>query len=239
MEPIITKKGRPPRKKAVEKPDQVAHLAQEVHALMTNHAKKLKVSNSKYASAAIAFFAESGLDPTAERPAGLAHLGEKVADETKMVRKQNTEIGNRLIGLLRTWEKNQYVFLQQQQQGMLNYLEQIENNIIRHQVAIETSFLSPLVELVIRGNQESYITRLLAEEIQLKVMGKTENTFEAMHLHYTAQRDDKVVTQVRAFLQANGVAAPGRAPKPVVPEIPKVVPSSATVVVPAAGATPK
>ena len=170
---------------------------------------------------------------------GLAHLSEKVADETKMVRKQNTEIGNRLIGLLRTWEKNQYVFLQQQQQGMLNYLEQIENNIIRHQVGIETNFLSPLVELVIRGNQESYITRLLAEEIQLKVMGKTEYTFEAMHLHYTAQRDNKVVTQVRDFLQANAVAAPGRAPKPVVPEIPKVVPSSATIVSPIAGATPK
>jgi hypothetical protein len=202
-------------------------------------AKKLKMSKVKYASAAIAFFAESGLDPTAERPAGLADVNSKVSIETRAVRVQNADIGNRLIGIMRTWEKALYGFLQQQQAGTLNYLEQIENNIIRHQVAVETSFLSPLVELVIKGGQDSYIARMLTERVHIKMTGKEDSSSEASNKHYNAQRDANVATEVRTFLQANGVAAPGRAPKPVVPDTPKPVITTDSTAGKSSGVIPK
>ena len=55
---------------------------------LTAHAKKLKIGKGEYASAAIAYFAESGLNPTAERPQGLAGVALKVGAEARSVRVQ-------------------------------------------------------------------------------------------------------------------------------------------------------
>ena len=157
-------KGAAGRTKAVAI-DEVAYS--QVHA----QAKKLKMSKSIYASAAIAFFAEAGLDPTKERPAGLAEVTATVIKEARTTRVQQVEIGNRTISILRAWEKALYGFLQQQQGGTLNYLEQIENAILRHQVALETSFLSPMVEMMVKSNIEIYINRVLTERTNLRVSG--------------------------------------------------------------------
>ena len=129
----------------------------DAHRHVVAQAKKLKLTNRQYASAAIAFFAESGLDPTAERSQNLDALSKQVSVDTRAVRVQNADIGNRLITILRTWEKNLYGFLQQQELSRNNYLELIESNILQHQVLIETNILGPMVENLFKVNLEAFI----------------------------------------------------------------------------------
>lgn len=209
------------------------------HQQLDKAAKKLDITNGEYTSAAIAYFAETGLNPTAERPAGLADVNSKVSIETRAVRVQNADIGNRLIGIMRGWEKSLYGFLQQQQAGTLNYLEQIENNILRHQVSVETSFLSPMIELMVKTNVETYMGRIVGEKTNLQVMGKPQSDWVDNHKVLNDRRDLAVVDDLSDFIQANSAPAPGRAPKPVVPQVPDSVPTLASTAVTTTGVAPK
>lgn len=110
MEPARKKKGRPPANKPAEKPSPSVKFTGEVDRLLTIHSKKLKISKTKYANAAVAYFAETGLNPTKERPHGLANVSSKVAQETLAVKELNVEIGNRLISIIRGWEKPSTAF---------------------------------------------------------------------------------------------------------------------------------
>lgn len=202
---------------------------------LTTHAKKLDINNGKYASAAIAFFAEAGLDPTKERPAGLAEVTATVIKEARTTRVQQVDIGNRTISILRAWEKALYGFLQQQQGGTLNYLEQIENAILRHLVTVETNLLSPMVEMMVKNNIETYMGRVIAERTGLHMTGKKESEWDAANRAMNDDRDQQLIIQMREFIKTNGVPVPQLAPKPLVPVLPPKAPMAPASGTPAGG----
>ena len=172
------------------------------------HSKKLKMSKSEYASAAIAFFAESGMNPTAERPVGLSTIEVKVAEQTRRIRDQNIEIANRVISILRGWEKSSYAFHQQQQQSLHIQLELIESNLLQYLVALETNLLKPMVDELFKTNIESFIGRGLGEQIFIKVMGESQDVWPRDNDRYNAERDRIVVEKLRDFMKTNTVPTP-------------------------------
>lgn len=218
---------------------QTLKITQGTDRVLTAHAKKLKLSKRKYANAAIAYFAENGLDPTKAAAQSFAHVTKTVAQEARSIRVQNVDIGNRLISLLRNWERSLYGFLQQQQGGTLNYLEQIESDILRHQVAVETNLLAPMVEMMVKSNIEAYIGRVIGERTNLFVTGKKDTEWAAANKAVNDDRDQKVVVQMREFIKNNNVPAPKLAAKPQVPVLPPKAPVAQAAPSPEAGAASK
>jgi len=227
MEPSKSNAGRGPGKKEPEQVLPSLKITQETDRLLTAHAKKLKVSKRQYGNAAIIFFAESGLDPTAERSQNLDALSKQVSVDTRAVRVQNADIGNRLITILRTWEKNLYGFLQQQELSRNNYLELIESNILQHQVLIETNILGPMVENLFKVNLEAFITRGLASQLLVKVTNQPEEGYQQQMEVSNNGRDQQLAMRMREFLKTNAVPLP----KPTVKR--PVTPVPAKPVVPA------
>ncbi|MGI4734432.1 MAG: hypothetical protein ACRYG7_04560 [Janthinobacterium lividum] len=192
----------------------------DAHRHVEAQAKKLSISKSQYASAAITYFAKSGLDPTKEQPKGLANVSDKVGQDTRAIRVQNVDIANRLIGIIRAWEKTLYGFMQVQQGTTLSYLEQIEKNIMSHQVAVETNLLSPLIEQVIQGSIESYMARVVGERTHLHVTAKPKTDWAEMNQNLNGERDQQLVKRLRDFITTNTVPVPKLSVKPSVPAAP-------------------
>ena len=187
---------------------------------VTAQAKKLKLKNGEYASAAIAFFAEAGLDPTKEQTQGLAGVNAKVDKETLAVRAQNVEIGNRLMSIIRGWEKDLYTFMQQQQQTTYGYMEQIESNILQHQVMVETNLLAPMVEALFKSNIEAFITRGLASQLFLKAVNQPAESYPKQLELSNTERDIQLASQMREFLKTNTVPQPKPTPRRAVTPVP-------------------
>lgn len=239
MEPTPKKKGRPAGKKTSEQMGPTVHLSPEVDRLFTAHAKKLKLTKGEYASAAIAYFAENRLDPTKAPAQSFAHVTKTVAQEARSIRVQNVDIGNRLISILRNWEKSLYGFLQQQQGGSLSYLEQSVVQILRHQVALETNVLAPMVEMLVRSSLEAYNTRVISEHTNLNVTGGKGPGWEAVNAALNEATDKKVVVQMREFIKNHNVPAPSLPTKPQVPATPPKAPATSAATTPAAVPAPK
>jgi hypothetical protein len=228
-------KRKDPKTKADPKIKTVG-ITEDAFVQVEAQAKKLKMSKSKYTSAAIAFFAESGLDPTKERPQGLASVATKVGVETLAIRAQNVDIGNRLISIIRGWEKNLYSFLQQQQQATYGYMEQIEANILQHQVSVETNLLAPMVEQLFKVNLEAFITRRFASDLFVKSTNLPAGSAEQQMELSTTGRDQQLVVLMREFLKTNSVPLPKTTPKRAVTPVP---PKPVTPASPAPGPAPK
>ena len=103
-----SKPGRKPQKIS-ESP--TVRLDAEAVSLLRGAAKATKLTKGEYASACIKYFARIGLDPTAEASEGLAGLNATLLKETMQGRAQAALIGNRIMSVIRTWEKNLYTFL--------------------------------------------------------------------------------------------------------------------------------
>lgn len=206
---------------------------------LTTHAKKLKIGKSAYASAAVAYFAERGLNPTAELPQTLADIRKLVVQEARTTRVQQVDIGNRIISINKTWEKALYGFLQQQQGTTLDYLEQIESSILQHQVAIALNRLLPMIELMISCSTEAYIGRVIAERMNLFIRGKNDNEWSAVNKHNNDSRDRLMLNELREFIKTNNVPAPKPAPKPLVMAPPHIAPPAPITAPPTAGTSPK
>ena len=190
---------------------------------LTAAAGKLKLSKSKFASAAIAYFAETGLDPTANVTEGLAGLNATVLKETMQGRAQAALIGNRIMSVMRTWEKNQYTFLQEQQAGMLNYLEQIENTLHRQHTAVEMNLLTPIASMLINTELELDTLRdLSATAVMILKKVKEEDHEKYKQMGRTGARKEHV-EKMREFIQTNHVAKPVHSPKPGITPRPAVV----------------
>lgn len=210
---------------------------------MDKAAKKLKISNIDYASAAIAYFATNGLDPTSQETQGLISVQAKMSEVSLEIRKQNVDIGNRLVAILRAWEANQYKFLQAQQNGVFEYLENIEANILNNQGAMESRVLAPLLQRVVRNGVEAHLTRMLTEMLLLK-FGDKDYPFSTAKLKgtnadYDEQRDRQLVRELRKLLEDTPSATPTLTQKPAiaVPVIGAPVKSTGTAVTPASAAS--
>lgn len=200
--------AQPGQKKEEKEDSPIVRLDAEAIHLLSKAAKKAKVSKGKYASAAIAYFAATGLDPTKEQPKGLANVSIKVDEVERNVRTQNHEIGTRLIQIIRTWEKNLYTFLQQQQAATYNYMELIESNILQHQVLVESNTLAPMVEALFKSNIEAFITRTFASHLFIKSAGLTPDTVPKQLEQSNAERDIQLTNQMREHLKTNSVPLP-------------------------------
>jgi hypothetical protein len=199
--------------------------------------KKLKMSKSKYASAAIAFFAESGLDPTEERPQGLGEIGAKVSAETLAVRKQNVDIGNRFISIIRTWEANLYGFMKQQELAQNTYLAAIERNLLERVVAMETNFLGPMVEQLLKTSIEAYVGRTVGEWTYLKVNDKKPEERPVQHASLNKERDQILGKRLEEFAAAHPPVRTTVTPKPALTPVP-TKPAASPTGAAAAPATP-
>lgn len=239
MEPEKRKKGRPAGQKAAEKPSPSLKLTGDADRLLTVHSKKIKLSKREYASAAVTYFAETGLNPTKERPHGLANVSSKVVVETQSVKELNVEIANRIISLLRNWEQGLYGFLQQQQAGMLNYLEQIESNILAHQVQVESSYFGPMIEQLIKANLEAYIGRGFTAQLLMKSTNQPEGSYQKQMEVSDKERDTQLTLRTREFITTNSVAKPKLSPKPQILPVPPKAPSRQAGGAPAAGGAKK
>ena len=194
--------------------------------LLSIAARKLKMSKLEYASAAITYFAESGLDPTANVSEGLAGLNATVLKETMQGRGQAALIGNRIMSVIRTWEKNQYTFMQEQQAKLLNYLEQMENTLHRQHTAVETNLLTPMASMLINTELEVDTLRdLSATAVMILKNVKEEEHEKYKQLGRTGARKEHV-EKMREFIQTNHVAKPQPTPKPGVTPRPSVVEGS-------------
>lgn len=200
------------------------------HRHVTAQAKKLDISKSDYASAAIAFFAESGLDPTKELPQGLGEIGAKVSAETLAVRKQNVDIGNRFISIIRTWEANLYGFMKQQELAQNTYLAAIERNLLERMVAMETHFMAPMVEQILKGSIEAYVGRIVGERTYLKVMGKESSDWSGQHASLSKERDQVLEKKLGEYAETHPPVRTTVTPKPaltLVPAKPQAPPTGA------------
>ena len=223
MEPKKRKASRVSDKAESEAVLQTLKITLETDRLLTAQAKKLKLSKRKYANAAIAYFAESGLDPTANVSEGLAGLNATVLKETMQGRGQAALIGNRIMSVIRTWEKNQYTFMQEQQAKLLNYLEQMENTLHRQHTAVETNLLTPMASMLINTELEVDTLRDLgatAVMILKKVADSEQDRF--LELGRNGAKKEHVA-KMREFIQTNHVAKPQPTPKPGVTPRPSVV----------------
>lgn len=226
MEPDKRPARRRRSQSAEQNPLASLKITQVADKQLTAQAKKLKIGKGEFASAAIAYFAETGLDPTKERPQGLANVSAKVSQETLAVRQQNVEIGSRLISIIRGWEKNLYTFMQQQQQTTYNYMELIESNILQHQVMVETNLLAPMVEQLFKVNMEANLTRELATRLYV---GETSQTvppklpaerYENRKNFYNAERTRRLRDKMSKFAETNTVPTPQPTAKRAVTPVP-------------------
>jgi predicted DNA-binding protein len=112
-------------KEAPKSHTKAVAIADETYTRLESATSKSGITKSKFASAAIAYFIDNGLDPLKAGVSELAQLRTLVGETTYEIRKQNVDIGNRLVAIMRTWEANQYKFMQTQQGGIVGYLESL------------------------------------------------------------------------------------------------------------------
>lgn len=127
----------------------------------------------------------------------------------------------------------------QQQAGTLNYLQQIETNILAHQVQVESKLLAPMIEQLFKANLEAFIIRDFASQLFVKANNLPVGSAEKQMELATNGRDQQLATVLREFIETNSVAKPSLSPKPQVPAIPAKAPSVPTGGTPATGAAQK
>lgn len=236
MEPVKRKAGRPPSKTLAEKPGPPLRITVDADRALTKEAKKLKMSKGKFASAAIAYCAELGIDPTAERVEGIASVARKVEAGVANVRTHNADIGNRIYALTRGFEKTLYQFMQQQQHATYAYMEAVESNLLRHLVALETNLLNPMIEEIVKGTVEAHVGRIIGERAYLKVTGRAPEEWSGQHAKFSGERDQIVVANLREFIKDHKVPVPRSSIKPGATPVPAKPAAPATTSPPA---TPK
>lgn len=230
MEPEKRKAGRPPRRKPNEKLGNSIKIEDEAARILEVQAKKLKVAKGKFASAAIAYCVQAGINPLDEQATslgslsqqmkdGFALLGVAVTDGVANVRIHNADIGNRLYAIVRNFEKTLYAFQHQQQLTTYSYMESIESNLLRHLVAIDSDVFQPLFEHLFRTEQEAFITRSMAARIYLKLIDKP-TLLNEQNAKFNEEREEVVVSRLREFIKDHKLATPHSNSKPGATPVP-------------------
>ena len=224
-----------PADKAKTAPRKSVMITVSSHQQLEKAASALGVSNAEYASGAIAYFARLGLNPTDDASHGLGELGSKVSAETLAVRKQNVDIGNRLISIIRGWEGSLYGFMKQQELAQHTYLAAIERNLLERIVAMETTVLAPMAEQIIKAALESYVGRFISERTYLKVIGKEQTEWAGQHKQLSDDRDKLLLKAVEEYTKLHPNVVTTVTPKPALTPVPAkpVAPSAVAAPAPA------
>lgn len=223
-------------------PRKATQLTNEAHNHLEKQSKRLGIKNQEYASAAINYFAETGLDPRKMSKASLAKIESSILNETFDVREHTATIGNRLVGVIRTFERNMGTMLQQQQGGIFKHLESIERNLLTYLVNVEENLLNTILERVLAGNVENYVNRMMLQIVSLQLDTKrfpfSEAELSKLTSSYDEQRDRQIVVEGRKLLETKKVSRPKTSVAPSLVEIPKApAPNKPTTGAPAAGPT--
>jgi len=208
------------------------------HQQLEKAAKKLKMNNAEYASAAIAYFAKSGLDPREEHLLDGPLTRSKISEGVANVRAHNADIGNRLFALTRGFEKTMYLFMQQQEHNMNVYLEGIEGNLMRRLVSMEANLLLPLVEHVLRGAGDAYIGRSLGERIYLELLKKPASLWDEQNEKLTGEREQSLVAELRKFMTDHKIPPAASTRRPAATPVPPKPVAPAATATPAPAAVP-
>ena len=239
MEPVKRKGGRPRRQEAAENTGPSLKLSVEADRLLSTQSKKLKLSKRQYASAAVVFFAENGLNPAVERPFGLAAVESKVGKESKNTQNHNAEIGNRVIAIMRGFERNSYDFHRQHEVSQAVYFEKMERNILQYLVNIENKMLKPMIEELFKCNIETFYTRGLCEQIFLQVLGEKQSDWGDRNDEATIDRNKRLVVQLKEFVGTNTIPIPTLTERPVITPVPAIIKAPISEILSAKVPTPK
>ncbi|MGI4873070.1 MAG: hypothetical protein ACRYFX_18075 [Janthinobacterium lividum] len=222
MEPSPTPKASSASEKESKSKGFTVGLEPDASRQVAAQAKKLKISKSRYASAAISYFAQSGLDPTSQEMNGLISVRKKVGEDGQNTRKWMADVGNRIVAIVRAFEGILYKLLQGQQANTFAYLERIEANILAHQVEVESRVLAPMLERIVKANVESFMNRRLLEILILrsKTQPYTADELSKSSVVLNKQRDEQFVLEMRELLKTATVTQPQRTPIPAVTPIP-------------------
>ncbi|WP_223654425.1 hypothetical protein [Hymenobacter psoromatis] len=224
--------GKPAKKSLTD----TVKLEADAVSLLNTHARNAGISKCEYASAAIRYFAENGLDPT--KTTTLAEgvkTREKLLDVSYDVRKLTGEVGTRIIAILRNFEKENYKYQQAQQGGLFAYLGQIEDNILSYQQMVESQVLAPMLERVIRNGVDTHIARVLTNAVLLKTKDQPLSNEEVNRstANYDGQRDKQLVVEAQKIADKSPVARPRLTARPALTPVP-APPKPAAQPVPAA-----
>lgn len=102
------------------------------HRQLEKMAKQLKVKNTEFVEAAIAYFHETGQSPFVVGNAMQAGMERKVEQQAQEIRQHTTNTGLQLEAIMRDAERALGKHLQEQQGGTLLYLERIERTILTY-----------------------------------------------------------------------------------------------------------
>ena len=223
MEPVKRKAQRLASETGADTATDNIRLEPGANRKLTVVAKNLKMSKSRYASAAISYFAENGLDPTANISGGLAGLNAVVEKETLRGRDHAAVIGNRLMSVIRTWEKHLYAFSQEQQRTSYNFQEQVENAVHRQLTALETQLFAPMISLLIKADVELADVRYLTLKAIMDVKKFDEGRQKLVLEEGLKVMAKKHVEKLREFMLTNSVPKHQPTPKPAMTPTPAVV----------------
>lgn len=156
-------------------------LELEAARLLTAQAKLLGISKAKYASAAISYFGERGLDPVHDRAregAIIQHKLHKLEEElSKQLGMQMASLGDRLFGFLRNHERALFGFLTEQ----------------------EANVFTPMVQELVRASVEAFYARRVAEQVLTKQFDRY-NTYPEVHQKQTKEILQVVDERLREFI---------------------------------------
>ncbi|WP_139926437.1 hypothetical protein [Hymenobacter sp. DG01] len=204
-----------PKKKAKAAPKTAVAIDQLTHRQLTKAAKELSISNADYASAAISYFTERGLDPLANREREGIVIQNKITELERVV---NT-LGNRLFGWLTQHEKNLnkdlFGFLRGHEKTLFAYLQAQDKNVHEHLADQEEMFLMPLMRELMITNVEALYSRRLGEQIILKVLGRELAEYPAKHKEFNERRDVDARKKLDAFIES---LAPVTQPLATIPQ---------------------
>ncbi|MBO0360735.1 hypothetical protein J0X19_22430 [Hymenobacter sp. BT186] len=173
-----------------------------VRKLLATAAKETKHTHMEYASAAIRYFAERGLDPVVNNEREGAVIQKRIGDVEQLV----VSLGNRLFGWLTQHEKNLnkdlFGFLRSHEKALFDYLQVQEQNVHEHLNDQEQYLLHPIIRELMLTNVEALYGRRLGEQIILKVLGREQTEYPAKHKEFNERRDNDARNKQDRFFDA-------------------------------------
>ncbi|MBG8556298.1 hypothetical protein [Hymenobacter guriensis] len=213
------------RKRRLSSARKQVYLTHEAHGLMVPAATALGVTASEYASAAITYFAQRGLDPVKNQEREGIAIQRRLGEVEELV----VKLGNRLFGWLTQHEKNvnrsaEYLhrglfgFLRGHEKSLFSYLETQGNHVHEHLSDQEELFLLPLMRELLLTNVEALYGRRLGEQIMLKVLGRDLAEYPSKHQEFNQRRDADMKQRLDAFIsKLLPPLPPGKTAPPLTP----------------------
>ncbi|MCB2380477.1 hypothetical protein LGH70_22985 [Hymenobacter sp. BT635] len=190
------------------------------HAQLTAATTNMGVTNAEYATAAIDYFTQRGINPLQEVQRDGMILQGKIHDLEKVV----TALGNRVFGWLTQHEKNMSGYLRGHERTLFGYLQGMESNVHEHLSGQEELFFQPMLRELFLNNVEALYGRRLGEQIMLKVLGRELAEYPDKHREFNVKRDAEVQAKWNKFVEKllPTLAPPQATPQPTPwPERPK------------------